>query len=230
MEHNVNYFRHYLIGKRFTIRVDNRIVTYLQSKHHPKNRKLLNWSLQLSEYNFEIVHIPSQHNSISHCLSRIYCNYNIQSPDKSVLIIHDLDSSITHHQLQQAQMNDSYIKACYHYVHNKKHFNVDTLGPYKHFRKHFTVQNDVLLWKERYVIPPHLRHRILTLCHDHPMAGHFAIHRTLDQLQNKFFWPEALHDASKWVKSCKNAMNSTLQDLVTLKLHSNQLHLTIVFS
>ena len=42
--HNVNYFRHYLIGKRFTIRVDNRIVTYLQSKHHPKNRKLLNWS------------------------------------------------------------------------------------------------------------------------------------------------------------------------------------------
>ena len=131
----------------------------------------------------------------SDCLSRIYCNYNIQSPDKSVLIIHDLDSSITHHKLQQAQMNDSYIKACYHYVHNKKHFNVDTLGPYKRFRKHFTVQNDVLFWKERYVIPPHLRHRILTLCHDHPMAGHFAIHRTLDQLQNKFFWPEALHDA-----------------------------------
>ena len=34
--HNVKHFRHYLIGKQFTIRVDNRVVTYIQSKQQPK--------------------------------------------------------------------------------------------------------------------------------------------------------------------------------------------------
>ena len=29
-------FRHYLIGKKFTLCTDGRILTYLQSKHHPK--------------------------------------------------------------------------------------------------------------------------------------------------------------------------------------------------
>ena len=57
--------RHYLLGKKFTIRTDSRILTYLHVKRKPKNRKLLNWAL--SEYNYEIVHITSSLNGISDC-------------------------------------------------------------------------------------------------------------------------------------------------------------------
>ena len=67
----VRKHRHYLIGKRFTIGTDSRILTYIQAKKTPKNRKLLGWSLELSEFNFDIVHIPSRNNTISDCLSRI---------------------------------------------------------------------------------------------------------------------------------------------------------------
>ena len=207
--HNVNHFRHYLIGKKFTIRVDNRIVTYIQSKQHPKNRKLLNWSLQLSEYDYDIVHIPGKNNCISDCLSRIHDNtknnnkcQNNQNPDTFVLTVHNQNSDISHHDLQTSQNNDIHIQACLNYVKNNKSFDVNTLGPYKRFRKHLSTHNDVLLWKGKYVIPPDLRHKILTLCHDHPTAGHFAVQRTLDQFQRKFFWPTALSDVSNWVKSC----------------------------
>ena len=33
-------FRHYLIGKKFTLRTDSRILTYLQSKHTSKSRNV----------------------------------------------------------------------------------------------------------------------------------------------------------------------------------------------
>ena len=199
--HNVNYFRHYLIGKKFTIRVDNRIITYIQSKHQPKNRKLLNWSLKLSEYDYDIVHIPGKDNYISDCLSRIHDNGG--ELGSCLLTIHDLSSSITHHELQIAQNNDQYTKACLDYTHNNKSFDVNLLGPYKRFRKHLTMHNDILLWKGKYVIPPDLRHTILTLCHDHPTAGHFATQHTIDQFQQRFFWPAALSDVSNWIKSCQ---------------------------
>ena len=63
--------RHYLIGKKFTIHTDSRVLTYLLPKHRPKNKKLLNWALELSEYEFDIVHIPSKFNTISDCLSSL---------------------------------------------------------------------------------------------------------------------------------------------------------------
>ena len=63
--------RHYLIGKKFTIRTDSRVLSYLHAKKKPKNKKLLNWALDLSEYDYYIVHIPSKLNGIADCLSRL---------------------------------------------------------------------------------------------------------------------------------------------------------------
>ena len=58
------------------MRTDNRILTYLNSKNKLKSRKLTNWALQLSEYDFEIVHVRSKNNEISDCLSRLYDKVN----------------------------------------------------------------------------------------------------------------------------------------------------------
>ena len=61
----VKKFRHYLIGKKFILKTDNRVLAYLKSTHTSKSRKLLNWALRLSEYNYDIIHIPSSNNQIS---------------------------------------------------------------------------------------------------------------------------------------------------------------------
>ena len=58
----VEEHRHYLTRKKFLLCVDNRVVTYLNSKRIPKSRKLINWALQFSEYDFEIQHVPSKNN------------------------------------------------------------------------------------------------------------------------------------------------------------------------
>ena len=52
----VEKLRNYLIGKEFTLKTNHRIITYLKSSQTSKRRKLLNWALRLSEYNYNIVH------------------------------------------------------------------------------------------------------------------------------------------------------------------------------
>ena len=43
---------------------------------------------------------------------------------------------------------------------------------------------------------------MLTLCHDHPSAGHFAVDRTWTCLSEFYFWPNAHTDVVNWVQSC----------------------------
>ena len=64
--------RHFLLGKKIIIKTDSQVLTYLHVKREPKNKKILNWALQLSEYDYDLVHIPSKLNGISDCLSRIH--------------------------------------------------------------------------------------------------------------------------------------------------------------
>ena len=73
----VETFRHYLIGREFALKTNHRILTYLKSTQPSNSRKLLNWALCLSEYNYNIVHIPASNNQISDCLSRLYENINV---------------------------------------------------------------------------------------------------------------------------------------------------------
>ena len=182
--YNVKHFRHFLIRKRFTIRVDSRVITYLQSQHHPKNRKLLNLALELSEYDCE----KQQHQRWS------------QSNNRPTI---EITPIFTPMEFQGAQKEDPELLAALLYIISRKHFDVNSLGSLKCFRKDLHVQNNVLMWKNKYVIPSTLRSNILELCHNHPTSGHFAVHRTIDQFHSKYFLPNAHSDVNNWVKSCQ---------------------------
>ena len=119
---SIEKFRQYLIGKRFTLRTDNRILSYLQTS---KSKKLANWALKLSDYTFDILHIPSKHNAVSDFFSRLH----------EVNVVSELSSSITAEQWKGAQKNCEHIRAVFEYLQCKRNFDVNRLGPYKRFRK-----------------------------------------------------------------------------------------------
>ena len=187
-------FRHYLLGKQFLLRTDNRINTFIQSKREPKSRKLLNWALELSEFDYKIHHIPSKNNGISDCLSRLY----------SVNLISELTPEFSNEELNNLQTNDPSIGAAKEYlITGKKAFDVSRLGPLKKYRNKLSLSSDgLLLWKDRFVIPRALHSKVLSLCHDHPSAGHFAVDRTWNRLSELYFWPNAHDDVVNWVQSC----------------------------
>ena len=210
-----SHFRHYLIGCRFTIKCDNRVVTYIQDKHDFKNKKLLNWALALSEFDMDIVHIPSKNNAISDYLSRMHAIANVAS-----VVDVSTQNNDVNNELMTEQQQDKCCKAACEYIVNKEDFDVSRLGPLKQYRKMLNIQDGVLHWKNKVVVPETLRGKILFLCHDHPTSGHYAIQRTLERFKEKFFWPKALVDVENWVKSCKecNSYNIPRPGYVKCKL------------
>ena len=188
-------FRHYLLGKPFLLRTDNRVTSFLQSKRNPKSRKLLNWALQLSEFTYKIEHIRSKNNAISDCLSRMH----------SINSLEELQPNITVAGIRDFQTKDQHIQAAIEYMSSdKRNFGVCRLGPLKPYRNKLSVSEDgILQWHNCTVIPDDLRGTVLKLCHDHPSSGHFAVDRTWSRLCEHYFWPNAKQDVINWVKSCK---------------------------
>ena len=143
-----------------------------------KNKKLLNWALELSEYDFDIHHIPSKNNGVSDCLSRI----SYLAP------ITNIDTHISLDEFRQSQQTDTDIVNCCKYISSgKKNFDVNSLGKFKRFRKDLNILNGVLMWKDKNVVPPSLYSKVLTICHDHPMSGHFGVQRTHANFKTKYF-------------------------------------------
>ena len=67
----LNKFRHYLYGTRFTLYTDHQALVYLYTSKMP-NPMMQNWYDTLSEFDFDIVHLPGLSNVLPDHLSRLY--------------------------------------------------------------------------------------------------------------------------------------------------------------
>lgn len=66
-------FHCYLYGSKFTLRTDNRPLSWLR-KLKKRAPRLARWILKLQEYEFEIIHRPGTSNSNTDTLSRLPVN------------------------------------------------------------------------------------------------------------------------------------------------------------
>ena len=145
--------RHYLLGKKFQIRTNSRILSYLHEKREPKNKKLLNWALQLSEFDYSIEHISSKMNGISDCLSRLH----------EVNVIQDVPVLFDSREILAEQCNDVEISNATQYLRQgKRFFELSKLGKLKRYRKRLKLDNNGLLfWNDKVVLPKNLRDKAL---------------------------------------------------------------------
>ena len=64
----VQYFKHYLLGRQFTLRTDHLALKYLESSKND-NSRLMRWSFILQEFNFKVDYVRGEENA-SDFLSR----------------------------------------------------------------------------------------------------------------------------------------------------------------
>lgn len=72
----VRHWRHFLIGRHFTLKTDQKSVSYMFDKYHRekiKNEKFLLWTLELSCFSFDIVYYSGRDNVPADTLSRATC-------------------------------------------------------------------------------------------------------------------------------------------------------------
>lgn len=89
----VRHWRHFLTGRHFTLKTDQKSVSYMFDQQHKgkiKNDKILRWRLELSCYSFNIVYRPGKENIPADTLSRASCA--VTSEDS----LHKLHVSLCH--------------------------------------------------------------------------------------------------------------------------------------
>ena len=55
---------------------------------------------------------------------------------------------------------------------------------------------------DQIVVPSAYRRYILSLAHDHCLAGHLGVNKTYDRVMRHFFWPGLKADVQQFCKSC----------------------------
>ena len=190
------HWRHHLAGARHPIRVITdhaNLVKFTTTK--TLNSRQERWSIILADYDLEIIHRAGELNGAADALSR--------RPD---LIPADFALDMDRPILRLAEINITdlprQLQASYEVIENLTEV----------VKKYRLKQRDGLWMTEddRIFIPTDsLRLEILALRHDHPMAGHYGITKTISLVKRDFWWPGFRKFIKKYVKSCSCATAKT---------------------
>ena len=115
--HFVKYFRHYLYGKKFTVRTDHGLLRWLMQYKNPEGQ-VARWLEILSSFDMKIIRRPGRSHRNADGMSRIRCKQcgmysEVEAEDFAEKIeIHDQVAQVTEDQvidLKSAQYQDKDI-------------------------------------------------------------------------------------------------------------------------
>ena len=85
----IRHWRHFLTGRHFTLRTDQKSVSYMfdqRNRGEVKNDKIMRWRIELACYSFDIVYRPRKENVLPDALSRATC---ASAPQDSLCKLHE---------------------------------------------------------------------------------------------------------------------------------------------
>ena len=206
----IKHYRPYLTGSKFFVHTDHGCLSWLMKMKDPTGR-LARWSLQLQQFQFEIIHRPGTLNGNADALSRRSYVSAISLP---VVVLaapcssssalheqqrHDPDLSVIIDYLEQNLLptDDSKARSLLLSIDD---YYLDERGILCHLWTPNSRRVKSLC--SQIVIPVSLRHEILTACHDDPTAAHFSIFKTYEKIRARFYWHGMFKDVEHWCRSC----------------------------
>ena len=150
------------------------------SKKEPAGR-LARWALKLQEYQIEIKYRPGKTHQNADCLSRA-----------PVQVVYAVFSE--YNDWIDAQKHDEFCSRMMTYLSSRS----------SDLKPRFSILPNGLLAtaKGQVVVPSSLRKEVLRLNHDHCLAGHLGINKSLARIQERYYWPRLIDDVTAHVNSC----------------------------
>ena len=199
-------FRHYLWGRRFTLRTDHQA---LQTIFGPKGssrvgRRIARWEARLLEFSFDVQYIRSERNLVADGLSRLPLSESAWPDDDTVQIAAlTAAAAIPPSELEEASAVDEELSAVRECLERKwpshRRLASEWAAGYHAVREELSSQGALVFRGDRLVVPTELRARVLTNAH----AGHQGRVRTKQRLRERFWWPRMDGDVCALLRECE---------------------------
>lgn len=190
-------FQDYLLGHRFILQVDNGALSWLAC-HQRQLGKVGRWLLEISKFDFDIIHIGGAVNTVADALSRLYAEEdetdNEFQAGYRLNVLTTVPQSFT--SIKSHQESDPYCQG----IRQRIRAGEDV--------KDFGIREGVLmrrvgknrLWK--IYVPGSIRKMIVYYYHDVDMSAHPGITKTYRDIARRFWWNGLYHDVKNYVISC----------------------------
>jgi hypothetical protein len=103
----VIHFKHYLYGRRFTVRTDHQALTWLLNWDRPNTSQYCTWRAELEYYDMEVVYRPGKDHGNADALSRLpaceQCQIKHEDPKKR--------ETLKSHSSKSMNKNTSFAKS-----------------------------------------------------------------------------------------------------------------------
>ena len=211
----IQEFYPYLYGFHFDLYTDHNPLVFLKTVKDYGGR-ISRWLLLLQQFQFTIRYKPGGSNGNADGLSRrpppAESDMLLTETDDEVAATEDKDPEIIalvqdpglgSFNLPQVQSNDRVL------LEVKIALQQGTALPrqFQGMREKLVIKGEILYHRQtdssplQAVIPHSLQQTVLEQIHD--KGGHLGIHKTLEKLRERFYWPGYQADVEKWIRECK---------------------------
>lgn len=201
----------FLLGMSFHIQTDHKPLTViLETKEINKlSNRLQRFRMRLLKFNYKIFHVPGKSFAIPDALSRapLQCGQmdeDVQLKDNNDIYINAVVRQVSaelcsEDHIRNKQNDDPEICKVMKYICDGWPQKSDTTPTYFKFRDDLKIVNNILLYKDRIVIPSSLRRWCLETIHE----GHFGIVRCLAKAKETVWWPGINQHIKDRVEKCE---------------------------
>ncbi|XP_060810140.1 uncharacterized protein K02A2.6-like isoform X1 [Amyelois transitella] len=207
----VQKFYQYLVGSKFELQSDHKPLQALFGEHKSLPQmaagRLQRWSTFLSGFNYTFKYIKGMHNVIADCMSRLPLQNNscIKQTNEYEYINLVADQNIVNLNLVRSETRkDPILSSVFNMIRYgfPKFTQNNSLKPYLQKKNELYIDQNVIMWGYRVVIPEKLRSHLLKELH----STHEGIVKMKCNARSYFWWPGLDMQIENLIKSCDVCM------------------------